>query len=163
MGHCVGDELLIQAADRIHTCVRENDTVCRFGRDEFVVVLGENPSLDAVMRIAESILKRLRDPFPLLSMTDRLSASIGISTFPDDATDAETLIQHADTAMYQVNYPAASGGAFKTRIPKTTSTADRIPLYGVECIAVSPRQSLCLPRCAQSIRPPTTLRPTAFA
>ena len=63
----------------------------------------------------------------------------------------------------KVNYPAASGGAFKTRIPKTTSTADRIPLYGVECIAVSPRQSLCLPRCAQSIRPPTTLRPTAFA
>ena len=112
LGHSMGDDLLVQAAGRLQSCVRESDTVARFGGDEFVLILPEIESLDTVVRIANSILTQIRQPFSLTSGQHRLSASIGIAAYPEDAEDADALIQHADTAMYRVKANGRDGMAF---------------------------------------------------
>jgi len=98
-GRAVGDQLLVDAAARLLDCVRETDTVAHAGGDEFVILLADVSGLDAVIKVANSVLAELRRPFSLGTETPRLSASIGIATYPEDALDAEILIQHADTAM----------------------------------------------------------------
>ncbi len=99
LGHQTGDELLVQAAARIRESVRASDHVVRLGGDEFTVVLENTDSNEAVMRIACAIIARLSEPFAV-SGAAPVSASIGISLFPQDGTDAEALIKHADVAMY---------------------------------------------------------------
>jgi diguanylate cyclase (GGDEF)-like protein/PAS domain S-box-containing protein len=100
-GHAVGDQLLQSVADRLSECIRDTDTVCRQGGDEFVVLLSEitNPK-DAAM-IAEKILGDLVKPFRIDNHELRITTSIGISLYPDDGTDDHTLLNNADTAMYQ--------------------------------------------------------------
>jgi diguanylate cyclase (GGDEF)-like protein/PAS domain S-box-containing protein len=99
-GHAAGDRLLIETAQRLSDCVRGGDTVCRLGGDEFVVLLGGLQHLDE----CEVALERLRDaigaPFPLPEGDAVLSASIGVTMYPIDGADADTLIRHADQAMY---------------------------------------------------------------
>ena len=112
LGHATGDELLIQAAARLKSCVRETDTVARFGGDEFVIVVSDTSGLDAVVRIANNALECLREPFPLSQGTHRLSGSVGISASPQDATEAQALIQHADTAMYRAKTAGRDRFAF---------------------------------------------------
>ncbi|MFM7760746.1 MAG: putative bifunctional diguanylate cyclase/phosphodiesterase, partial [Burkholderiaceae bacterium] len=101
IGHPAGDEVLVQAAARIRDTVRASDYVVRLGGDEFTVVL-DNADLDeAVARIAGTLITQLSVPYPVSgAMVSSVSASIGISLFPQDGTDAETLIKHADVAMY---------------------------------------------------------------
>ena len=99
LGHQAGDDLLVQAASRIRESVRASDHVVRLGGDEFTVVLENADSKEAVARIASAIIARLSEPFQVAG-TVPVSASIGISQFPDDGTDAEALIKHADVAMY---------------------------------------------------------------
>ena len=112
LGHAIGDELLVQAAARLEGSVRETDTVARFGGDEFIIVLPEIESLDTVMRVADTVLAQLRAPFSLSSGSHRLSASVGIAAYPEDAHDPEALIQHADTAMYRAKTNGRNGVAF---------------------------------------------------
>ena len=78
----------------------------------FVLVLPDIDSLHTVVRIANNILNQLRRPFELRSGSHRLSASIGVAAYPDDAKDAETLIQHADTAMYRAKENGRDNIAF---------------------------------------------------
>ena len=99
LGHQTGDELLVQAASRIRESVRASDHVVRLGGDEFTVVLENADSKEAVARIAGAIIARLSEPFSMAGAAP-VSASIGISQFPEDGTDAEALIKHADVAMY---------------------------------------------------------------
>jgi diguanylate cyclase (GGDEF)-like protein len=99
LGHHSGDELLVQAASRIRESVRASDHVVRLGGDEFTVVLENADSKEAVARVASAIIARLSDPFPKAGGAP-VSASIGISFFPEDGTDPEALIKHADFAMY---------------------------------------------------------------
>lgn len=101
LGHDAGDLLLKAAADRIRRCVRESDFVARLGGDEFTVVLQDAVSRDNIVQIAEKICKSLADPFVFLRQKMFLSASIGISLFPDDASDITTLFKHADSAMFR--------------------------------------------------------------
>jgi diguanylate cyclase (GGDEF)-like protein/PAS domain S-box-containing protein len=102
LGHGKGDVLLIEAARRISLCVRESDTIARLGGDEFTIILTDFGSHIHLERIAQDVIDALSTPFDL---GDRehgyISGSIGIALFPDDARDAETLIKHADRAMYQ--------------------------------------------------------------
>src|SRR5680860_704743 len=106
LGHGVGDELLRQVAERLLGCVRRTDTVSRLGGDEFAVLLTGFDRRTFPDELATKVTKRLSDPFVLDQETVNVSTSVGISLFPEDGQDAETLVKHADTAMYQ----AKAGG-----------------------------------------------------
>ena len=101
LGHHVGDELLVEAAKRIMSCVRESDTVARLGGDEFTVILGELSDRARIDHAAQNIIARLAEPFQLGSEIAYVSASVGITLYPDDADSAHNLIKHADQAMYE--------------------------------------------------------------
>ena len=103
LGHVVGDELLQQVSTRLKSCVREGDTLARFGGDEFTLLLPKvGKGKDDISRIAEKINEVLKDPFVVDDNELYVSASIGISIYPRDGTDMDTLIKHADIAMYHV-------------------------------------------------------------
>ena len=102
LGHTIGDEVLVEAARRIRACVRQSDTVARLGGDEFTAVLTELDGGTHVERVAEKINATLSRPFALGNEIVYLSASIGITLYPNDAKDAEDLIRNADQAMYVV-------------------------------------------------------------
>jgi diguanylate cyclase (GGDEF)-like protein/PAS domain S-box-containing protein len=100
LGHAVGDLLLQSIANRLVECVRTTDTVCRQGGDEFVILLAEiGQPLDAV-HVATSLRTALDIPHLIDGHELHISLSIGISIFPDDGSDVDTLMQNADTAMY---------------------------------------------------------------
>ncbi len=100
LGHAVGDELLGQFSSRLVQCVRVRDVVGRLGGDEFAIILIMQKQKAAV-NVAAKIRDVLRAPFQLGGHQVTLTASIGITLFPDDARDPETLIKYADTAMYR--------------------------------------------------------------
>lgn len=100
LGHAVGDMLLKDAARRISACVRESDTVARLGGDEFTVVLSEISDSSHVDDVAQKIISKLAEPFHLGSEAVYISASIGITLYPNDATDIDVLIKNADQSMY---------------------------------------------------------------
>ncbi len=102
LGHQTGDQLLMEAARRIVSCVRKSDTVARLGGDEFTVILPQLRSTDHVEKIAQIILDSLAEPFQLSEDKGQvyISASIGITLFPMDAGDIESLLSNADQAMY---------------------------------------------------------------
>ena len=100
LGHHVGDQLLIQAAERIQAVVRSSDTVSRQGGDEFVVILSDIKNAQAAGMVASKIIRLLHMPFLLGSNEVYVSASIGIALYPDDSQQQETLVSYADQAMY---------------------------------------------------------------
>jgi len=99
-GHHVGDELLLQVADRLRLEMRENDSIVRLGGDEFVVIVEEAESRGAVARVAEKIIARLDQPYELSCGPVRIYFSLGIALYPDDGEDANMLTRSADSAMY---------------------------------------------------------------
>lgn len=101
LGHAIGDRLLQSVAERLLTCVRSSDTVSRQGGDEFIILLPEvtRPADAAVT--AEKILLALSTPHRIDRQDLHLAASIGIVTYPNDGTEAKTLLKHADLAMYR--------------------------------------------------------------
>jgi diguanylate cyclase (GGDEF)-like protein len=104
LGHAIGDKLLQTVARRLLGCVRSTDTVSRQGGDEFVVLLADiDHSRDAVT-CAEKLLGALEAPYRIGEHELRISASIGVAIFPDDAGEAEALLRCADSAMYQAKY-----------------------------------------------------------
>ncbi len=111
-GHAVGDELLVQAAQRLRASVRKWDMVARLGGDEFVATLLELPDARQAARIAEHCVDALSKPFELSTGTAFVSASIGIAMFPADGANADTLLQHADMAMYRAKANGRAGYAF---------------------------------------------------
>jgi diguanylate cyclase (GGDEF)-like protein/PAS domain S-box-containing protein len=100
LGHDAGDLLLKQAGERLHACVRESDTVARLGGDEFTVILTELTDQAHVETIAQKIIAALARPFHLKQDVAHVSASIGITLYPNDAIEPEDLIRNADQAMY---------------------------------------------------------------
>ena len=102
LGHDIGDRLLQSVAQRLLGCVRSSDTVSRQGGDEFVILLSEVTHARDAAHCAEKILLALSTPHHIDSHDLHITASIGIVTYPDDGTDAATLMKHADFAMYHV-------------------------------------------------------------
>lgn len=100
LGHHAGDLLLIESAQRIRKCLRETDTVARLGGDEFIIILPDISDLQYIERVAKDIILDLNKSFTLGNSIVYSSASIGISTYPDDAQDIESLLKHVDQAMY---------------------------------------------------------------
>ena len=103
LGHVVGDELLQQVSTRLKSCIREGDTLARFGGDEFTLLLPKIArGKEDVSGVAEKINQVLKDPFLVDDNELYVSASIGIAIYPRDGTDMDSLIKHADIAMYNV-------------------------------------------------------------
>jgi diguanylate cyclase (GGDEF)-like protein/PAS domain S-box-containing protein len=107
-GHAVGDELLIEVAGRLGGVVRDQDVVARQGGDEFLILLADLPrsgnggrsAVDVAVQVATAIRVALQRPIPLSEAEITVNASVGISVYPDDAPDADSLLKHADIAMY---------------------------------------------------------------
>jgi diguanylate cyclase (GGDEF)-like protein len=104
LGHAIGDQLLQTVARRLLGCVRSSDTVSRQGGDEFVVLLADIHRVKDAAVCAEKILSALESPYRIGEHELRLSASIGIAVFPDDAIEGDALLRCADFAMYQAKY-----------------------------------------------------------
>jgi diguanylate cyclase (GGDEF)-like protein/PAS domain S-box-containing protein len=104
LGHDIGDQLLREVAVRLEKCVRGSDSLCRLGGDEFTIVV-ENATLpvDAI-RVAERIVQALVTPFVLSGHEVKTTVSVGVAIYPDDGTEAATLIKNADVAMYRAKH-----------------------------------------------------------
>lgn len=100
LGHHVGDELLIHVSRRLRQCVRESDLVARLGGDEFVVMLSGIEHSSSVAMVAEKLVMRVAEPYPVGAHTLYTTPSIGIAIYPMDGEDGETLMRNADAAMY---------------------------------------------------------------
>lgn len=100
LGHPVGDELLCQFSNRLTTCVRIRDTVGRLGGDEFALILTMQDGVQPAAQVALKIQQSLHASFTLKGYEVTITASIGITIYPDDAIDSQVLLQYADTAMY---------------------------------------------------------------
>jgi len=101
LGHATGNQLLQGTATRLSAIVREVDTVARFGGDEFTVLVSDLTTNDEVAELAHGILNAFARPFRIAGRELHTSASIGVALYPDDGTDAETLLKNADIAMYR--------------------------------------------------------------
>ena len=101
-GHAAGDKILIAAAMRIAARVRTGDFVCRYGGDEFVVILPNVPDAAAVTRVADTIRDRVALPYWIQGQEQHLTAAIGESTYPHSGSSVEELLHHADQAMYRL-------------------------------------------------------------
>jgi len=100
LGHQFGDQLLVEVARRISGCVREADTVARIGGDEFTAILAGLNEASRIEGVAQQIIEQLAKPFLLGTEIVQVSASVGITLYPADATDIDTLLKNADQAMY---------------------------------------------------------------
>jgi len=100
LGHNIGDQLLVDVAQRLRNCVRDTDTVSRLGGDEFTVILSEQDNTHSAEHVAQEILSQFSVPFTLGVETIYISPSIGITLYPEDGTKADTLLKNADQAMY---------------------------------------------------------------
>lgn len=101
LGHTIGDELLREVAQRLKGCIREEDTVARMGGDEFTLLAARMSSREDATRIAEKILPVVAKPYSIEGHELRITTSIGIAICPEDGEDADTLLKHADAAMYR--------------------------------------------------------------
>jgi diguanylate cyclase len=101
-GHAAGDKILIAAAMRITARVRTGDFVCRYGGDEFVVILPNVPDASAVTRVADTVRDRVALPYWIQGQEQHLTAAIGESTYPHCGSNAEELLHRADQAMYRL-------------------------------------------------------------
>lgn len=101
LGHHAGDKLLIEVATRLENCLRESDVVARMGGDEFVILAQEVNERAQIDKIAGNILSVASKPFMIQEQECRVTASVGICRYPEDAQDEDAILKNADTAMYQ--------------------------------------------------------------
>ena len=114
LGHAIGDLLLGQVAERLRVRVRASDTLARLGGDEFVVVLAQLNDKEEAAMVAEQLLQALTLPFMIDEQKITISASIGISIFPESANNADSLLQQADSAMYAAKRNGKNGIMYYT-------------------------------------------------
>ncbi len=101
LGHAIGDQLLQHTATRLHHCLREGDTIARWGGDEFILLLPHVNTHEDAAKVAGRILESLQPAFYIEGNQLYITCSIGIALYPSDGTDAETLIKNADFALYR--------------------------------------------------------------
>jgi diguanylate cyclase (GGDEF)-like protein len=127
LGHAIGDQVLQLATRRLESAVRESDSVSRHGGDEFVVLLAEMVKASDAAAVAQKIIEALAAPALIGSHRLRLSASLGISVYPEDSDDPTTLIDCADAAMYRAKTAGPGGYAFCSEIAEGTHRERRSP------------------------------------
>jgi diguanylate cyclase (GGDEF)-like protein/PAS domain S-box-containing protein len=126
-GHHVGDELLRQVGRSLKDCVRRDDTVARLSGDEFAVVIADLARPDDAAIVAQKIIESFALPFDLDGRETFITASIGVAAFPQDGSDAETLLQCADVAMYRAKESSRNAFCFYTA-EMNARTASRLQL-----------------------------------
>jgi len=109
LGHLVGDQLLIAVSQRLKNLVRQTDTVARLGGDEFVVLMESKVSHATASTLADKLVAAFRQPFPVNGTDLHIGGSIGITLYPEDGTDAVTLLKNADAAMYRAKDAGRDG------------------------------------------------------
>jgi diguanylate cyclase (GGDEF)-like protein/PAS domain S-box-containing protein len=124
LGHAVGDRLLQMVAERMRLCVRETDTIARQGGDEFVVLLANIADASDAGIVAEKIIAQMVQPFLLDENEIHIGASIGITLFPEDGQDIETLFRNADLAMYRAKAAGRNNAQF-FEMAMTTAAIER--------------------------------------
>jgi diguanylate cyclase (GGDEF)-like protein/PAS domain S-box-containing protein len=129
LGHHVGDELLKTMASRFQACVQERDTVARLGGDEFVLLLNSPGSADEVRVVLERMLATVTQPWMTEHGEYQVTCSIGVALYPDDGSDAQTLLKHADSAMYRAKDSGRNNFQFFTREINALMT-ERLELEG---------------------------------
>ena len=134
LGHSVGDQLLQAAGNRLVGILRESDTVCRMGGDEFLLLLPQLGRPEDGDILAERVAQTIRRPFALGHHQVSMTTSVGIAIYPEDGEDAESLLKNADVAMYRAKaegrdnyqrYTPASGGKEGERQQEDKSATDR--------------------------------------
>ena len=100
LGHTIGDELLKRVSERLSACLREGDSIARLGGDEFIVLLPHMPSEADVHAVGNKIVETIKRPFNVESHELYVTVSVGVSIYPRDGDNAETLIKNSDVAMY---------------------------------------------------------------
>ncbi len=114
LGHATGDLLLQRVAERLKACIRSGDTVARLGGDEFTILLPELSAVDDVPRIAQKLVDAFGQSFQLEGQEFAITTSLGISLYPADGTDGETLLKNADSAMYRAKEQGGNTHQFCT-------------------------------------------------
>ena len=123
LGHDFGDQILTTVARRLEACVRESDTVCRRGGDEFMILLTEIECRRDAAQVAEKVLAAVSEQHVIDGHAVRVNASIGISLYPDDGDNAAMLMRCADLAMYQVKGGSQHGYSFASMPAARCQTA----------------------------------------
>ena len=100
LGHNIGDQILVETARRLNQIIRRSDTICRYGGDEFVIIIEDIDQIEVVTRIAYSVLDGLSESMQIDDKNLSLSCSLGIAVAPDDGDDFDTLLKKSDIAMY---------------------------------------------------------------
>lgn len=127
LGHSAGDALLQQAAARINSCVRSTDTVARLGGDEFTVILTEFNEANQLDVVAKKIVDVLEKPFQIDESIARVSGSVGVTCFPQDADSPENLVRNADHAMYLAKRSGRNQVRFFAPLTNSESIPDLPP------------------------------------
>lgn len=125
LGHKTGDELLQQAAERLKHCVRGSDIVSRFGGDEFTIILSSIDNETHITRVCHEIIHQLAKPFQLDDEQAYISASIGITQYPQDSNKVEDLYKFADQAMYDAKHAGRNRFAFFTKALQEKAESQR--------------------------------------
>ena len=140
-GHVYGDALLIEAGKRITHCIREVDTVGRLGGDEFIILMEDVSTPEIVSNFAQKILATFSDYFLLEDNEYHISASMGITLYPEDGDTPEALIKNADTAMYRSK--AKGGNSFSFYDPQLQTLLDRKIELETEILKAIENEEFC--------------------
>jgi diguanylate cyclase (GGDEF)-like protein len=124
LGHAKGDKILQEIARRLSACLRETDTACRYGGDEFVVMLPEVEDEQGAAVVQQKIRAQLAAPYHVDGTTVAVTLSMGTAVYPEDAEDCHDLIQSADSAMYSVK----PGNGARPKPQQQTGLARRVPV-----------------------------------
>jgi diguanylate cyclase (GGDEF)-like protein len=139
LGHRAGDELLKEVAQRLKSVVRDVDTVARLGGDEFVLIVTPSPERDAPQQVAKRIIDAMQPSVRIAGIEIHTSPSIGIAFYPGDATTIETLLAHADAAMYCAKQRGRNN--FQCFMPgMNTATQEKVRLESDLRVALEQRQ-----------------------
>lgn len=135
LGHAAGDELLVEIAGRLNASIRSSDTVGRLGGDEFVLVLNDHEQLGSVISTLERVLQDIGRPAALAGRELQVGASLGVAMYPDDGDDPDSLLKHADVAMYAAKSRGRNNFQFFTRALNSVAE-ERLTLEAAMRVAI---------------------------